>query len=193
MKIFLTIGAFLLSVSLSFAQKLPGNFTCQDLIESADGKVSRTTDGGRTYVPIKVPRPGDAAGYSMLTYTTLQCRRLSSGEISLSEFDTLNAEKARQLQNDRQKTAIERRNIENQERALRNQEQAIQNQRNAAAIQAQQAEAARLQEAAQHRELIHQQQIQQRAQQQQLERIRQEQARPRSFSCFGGGNYIHCN
>jgi hypothetical protein len=70
----LTIVALLLSVSISFAQTLPGNFTCQDLMDSADGKVSRTTDGGRTYVPINVPRPRDATGYAMLTYTILQCR-----------------------------------------------------------------------------------------------------------------------
>jgi hypothetical protein len=189
----LALIALMLSASLSFAQRLPGNFTCQDLIDHADGKVSRSTDGGQTYVPINVPRPRSASGHAMLTYSSLQCRRLARGEISVSEFDALNAEKALQLKNEDHKLQIEKQNADNQEKALRNQERAIQNQRKAAAMQALQAEAARRQQAAQHRELMRQQQIQQKIQQQQLEQIRQEQARPKSFNCYGSANYIHCN
>ena len=37
--------------SIALAQKLPGNFTCQDLIDTADGKASRSnaTEGTLTF------------------------------------------------------------------------------------------------------------------------------------------------
>ena len=193
----------LLVPSTTFAQKLPGKFTCQDLIDTADGKVSRSTDGGRTYVPINVPRPRDAFGEALLAHDTYLCRRLVGGEITVAEFDALHAEKMHHLRNEQQKILVERKQLENQQRALQNQERALQNQkaaiqtqreailvqRQTAAIEALQAEAARQQQERQHQEQMQQQQIQQ----QQLEQIRQEQARPKSLSCFGGGGVIHCN
>jgi hypothetical protein len=41
--------------NLSWAQKLPHGLTCQDLLDIDSGKLSRTVDGGNTYVPIKRP------------------------------------------------------------------------------------------------------------------------------------------
>jgi hypothetical protein len=212
LKIVLMLG--LLLPTMAFGQKLPGNFTCQDLIDSAEGKVSRTNDGGVTYVPINVPRPRDAFGQALLTHDTYLCRRLVRGEIGATEFDALHAEKAHQMNGDRHKALVDRKNLENQERVIQNQRAIIQNQqratqtqqeavqvqregvqvqRDAAVIQALQAEAWRQQQDAQHQELMRQQRVQQQMQQRQLEQIRQEQSRPRSVTCFGGGNYIHCN
>ena len=193
----------LLVPSTILAQKLPGDFTCQDLIDVADGKLSRSTDGGRAFVPIKVPRPRDAFGEALLAHETYLCRRLVGGEITVAEFDALHAEKVHQLRGEQQKILAERKQLENQQSALQNQQKALQNQeralqnqnaaiqtqreaiqvqRQTAVIQALQAEAAR-----------QQRERQQQIQQQQLEQIRQEQARPKSFSCFGGGNFIRCN
>jgi hypothetical protein len=197
----------LLLPSVVFGQKLPRNFTCQDLIDSADGKASRSNDGGRTYVPINAPRPRDNFGQALLDHDTYFCRKLQRGEIDVNEFDARHAEKVHQLSLEREKALAHRRALENQERALRNQEQALQNQEQAIqtqkeAVQVQrqsviihtlQAEAARRQQAIQHQEMLRQQQIHQQIQQQQLEQIRQELARPKSLSCFGGGSYIHCN
>jgi len=193
----------LLAPSIAFGQKLPGNFTCQDLIDVADGRASRSTDGGRTYVPINVPRPRDAFGQALLAHDTYLCRRLARGEITVAEFDALHAEKMHQLGGERNKVLVERKQMENQQRALQNQQQVIRNQqaeiqtqreavqvqRQTAVIQALQAEAARQQQEHQHQERMQQQQIQQ----QQLEQIRQEQARPKPLSCFGGGGAIYCN
>ena len=110
----------LLVPSTTLAQKLLGNFTCQDLIDAAGGRASHSTDGGRTYVPINVPRPRDAFGQSLLAHDTYLCRRLARGEITGSEFDALHAEKMHQLGGERQKVLMERKVLENQERALQN-------------------------------------------------------------------------
>jgi hypothetical protein len=188
--------------SLSLAQKL-GGFTCQDLIETSEGKLSRSTDGGGSYFPIKKPQPKNAFGAALLSHDTQLCYRLSRGEITVDQFNALHDEKFHQLQGEREKVLVERKQLENQQQVIRNQQAAIQTQREAvqvqregvhvqrqtAVIQAVQAEAARQQAERQHQERIQQQQIQQ----QQLEQIRQEQARPKTLSCFGGGGAIHCN
>ena len=128
MKILLLLS--ILSIpNLSLAQNLPNNLTCQDLIEVADGKLSRTPDGGRTYVPINRPQPKDAFGQALLSYDTYQCRRLSRGEITVDQFNALHAEKMLQLGGERNKVLMERKNLENQERALQNQQRALQNQK----------------------------------------------------------------
>jgi hypothetical protein len=189
--------------NLSLAQKLPAGFTCQDLIETSEGKLSRSTDGGQTYIPIKKPQPKDAIGAALLSHDTQLCYRLSRGEITVDQFNALHDEKVHQLQGERERVLVERKKLENQQQAIRNQQAAIQTQREAvqvqregvyvqrqtAVIQAVQAEASRQQAERQHQERIQQQQIQQ----QQLEQIRQEQARPKTFSCFGGGGAIYCN
>ena len=72
--------------SIGFAQKLPGNFNCQDLIDAANGKLSRSTDGGITYVPINVPQPKDAFDQAMLSHDTHLCHRLAREEITVDEF-----------------------------------------------------------------------------------------------------------
>ncbi len=184
MKRFLIL-AVLVIPCVAFAQKLPPGFTCQDLIDTSEGKVSRSTDGGRTYFPIKKPQPKNAFGAALLSHDTQLCYRLSRGEITIDQFNALHDEKDHQLRGEIEKVLVERKNLENQQQTIRNQQAAIQTQREAvhvqrqtAVIQVLQAEAARQQ---------------QERQQQQLEQIRQEQARPKSFSCFGGGNFIQCN
>ena len=179
----------LLFPSVLFAQRLPGNFTCQDLIDVANGKLSRSPDGERTYVPINRPQPKDAFGQALLSYDTYQCQRLSRGEITVEQFNALHAEKMHQLGAERNKVLMERKNLENQEKALQTQKEAVQLQRRIAVIQARQAEAARQQQERQHQDWMRQQQIQQ----QQLEQIRQEESRPKTLTCFGGGGYIQCN
>lgn len=171
------------------AQKLPGKFTCRDLVDVADGKLSRSMDEGKTYVPINVPRPRDAFSQTLLAHDTYQCQRLLRGEITAAEFDALRAEKIHQLNGERRKAFMEQKQLEIQQQALQNQQRALQVQRQSAAIQALQAEAARRQQERHHQDWMRQQQIQQ----QQLEQIRQEQAQPRSFSCYRSGNAIHCN
>jgi hypothetical protein len=193
--------------SLSLAQKLPNNLTCQDLIDVSNRRLSRSTDGGRTYVPINRPQPTDAFGQALLSHDTYLCSRLSRGEITVGEFNALHDEKELQLRVERAKVLADRQKLLNDQKALENQQNAVQVQRQTAVIQALQAEAARQQQEAQHQDWMRQQAIQQQQQerqhrqlmqqqqiqQQQLEQIRQEQARPKSFSCFGGGNFIQCN
>ena len=113
----IVIFVVLLAPTIGFGQKLPGNFTCQDLIDTADGKLSRSTDGGRTYVPINAPRPRDAFGQTLLAHDTYQCRRLARGEITAADFDALRAEKMHQLNGERNKVLVERKQLENQQRA----------------------------------------------------------------------------
>ena len=171
---------------LSLAQKLPPGFTCQDLIDTSEGKLSRSTDGGRTYVPIKTPRTSDPFGAALLSHDTHLCYRLSRGEITVDQFNALHDEKFHQLRGEMAKAIAEQKNLENQQKAVQNQAAAIELQRKATIIQAVQAEAARQQQERQHQERMRQQQIQQ----QQLEQIRQEQARPKTLTCFGGGGFI---
>jgi len=185
---------------LSLAQKLPPGFTCQDLIDTSEGKLSRSTDGGRTYVPIKTPRTSDPFGAALLSHDTHLCYRLSRGEITVDQFNALHGEKFIELQGERAKAIAQRKSLENQQKAVQNQAAAIELQRKATIIQAVQAEAARQQQERQHQERMQQQQIQQQEimqqqqiQQQQLEQIRQEQARPKTITCFGGGGFIQCN
>jgi hypothetical protein len=198
------IGFFVLCFSsLSLAQNLPRNSTCQDLVDASNGKLSRTTDGGKTYVPVNMPHPTDTFGQALLSNDTYLCQRLSRKEISVEEFNALHGEKVHQLQverarllADRQRLLMEQKNLQNQERALQNQRAAIQTQKEAirtqqqaARIQAVQAEMSRRQQEAHHQELMQQQRIQL----QQLEQIRQEQAQPKTLTCFGSGGYIQCN
>ena len=146
----------LLAPAVTFAQKLPGHFTCRDLIDSSNGKLSHTDDGGRAYVPINVPRPRDAFGQALLAHDTYLCRRFARGEISVSEFDVLHAEKVQQINRERHKAVVGRKNWENQERTIQNQRamqtqqetvqvqrEAVQVQRNAAVIQVRRVETPR--------------------------------------------------
>ena len=182
----LTMLAALSLPGLSLAQKLPPGFTCQDLIDTSEGKLSRSKDGGRTYVPIKKPRASDAFGAALLSHDTHLCYRLSRGEITVDQFNALHDEKFHQLRGERAKAIAEQKSLENQQKAVQNQAAAIELQRKATIIQAVQAEAARQQQERQHQDRMRQQQIQQ----QQLEQIRQEQARPKTLTCFGGGGFI---
>src|SRR5918999_2607906 len=54
--------------SSSWAQKLPHDFTCQELLDVDSGNLSRTTDGGKTYVPIRRPQPKDPFSKALLSY-----------------------------------------------------------------------------------------------------------------------------
>jgi len=95
---------FILSLSsLSFAQKLPRNLSCQDLIDTANGILSRSTDGGRTYVPINRPRPKGAFGRVLLSHATNLCHRLSRGEITVEGFNALYDENVHQLRLERER------------------------------------------------------------------------------------------
>jgi hypothetical protein len=191
---FLTAAFVLGWLSMATAQKLPGNLTCQDLIDVASGKASRSNDGGKTYVPINKPQLRDAFDQALLSHDTFLCKRLSRGEITVDEFNALHNEKAHQLRDEKHQALVERQKLENQQRALQNQEATIQAQREAARLQAVQAEVSRRQQQIQHQQLIQQERIQQ----QQLEQIRQQQQiqiqqQRQGFTCFGSGNMIHCN
>jgi hypothetical protein len=101
------IGLPLMIANVAFAQTFPGNVTCQDLLDIANGHLSRSTDGGRTYIPIKQPQPRDDLEKALIDYDTYLCRRISKREITAEQFHTLRAEKSQQLQAERQ-NALER-------------------------------------------------------------------------------------
>lgn len=205
MKILLLLAVVLIP-SLSSAQRLPNNFTCQDLIEISAGKLSRSTDGGKTYVPINRPQPKNSFGQALLSYDTQLCHRLSQGEITVADFNALHDEKVRQLETERAAALADRQKLLIEQKRLETQQRSLEVQRQTTVIQTLQAENFRRQQEAQHQERmeqersrqqqldqIRQQQSQQsQIQQQQLEQIRQEQLRPKTLSCFGGDGYIHC-
>ncbi len=205
MKILLVLAVVLIP-SLSAAQKLPNNFTCQDLIDTSNGKLSRSTAGGKTYVPINRPQPKDPFGQALLSYDTQLCHRLSQGELTVADFNALHDEKVRQLGTERAAALAEREKLLIEQKKLENQQRALEVQRQTTVIQTLQAEISRRQQEAQHQERMEQERIRQQQieqirqqqsqqmqiQQQQLEQIRQEQLRPKTLSCFGGGGYIHC-
>lgn len=188
----------LASLQLTFAQKLPQNLTCQDLIDVAAGKMSRSTDGGLTYVPVKRPYATDPFAQNLLAHDTQLCQQLSRGGITLDEFNTSHNEKMYKLNldrnkvmSDRQKALADQKVLENQGQALQNQQRALENQQSSINIQQQavdaqrratweasrQAEITRKQQANQHQQLMEQQQQSQR----------------RSITCFGGGSFVQCN
>lgn len=87
-----------------YGQNLPNGFKCEDLINFANGTVSpnRGTSG-----PVRKPNPKDAYGASLLAYDIELCRRLERKEITVKEFNFLQAEKVRQLTSEKQKAAVE--------------------------------------------------------------------------------------
>src|SRR5436190_23880355 len=103
---------FVLSLpNFSLAQNLPDNVTCQDLIDLSNGRLSRITDGGNTYVPIRAPQPKDAFGAALISHDTYLCQRLSRCEISVAEFTAIHDKKTIQLKVDRVKVLTDRTKI----------------------------------------------------------------------------------
>jgi hypothetical protein len=168
--------------TLSWAQKLPNGFTCQDLLDIDSGKLSRTVDGGNTYVPIRRPQFKDPFGKAMLAFDTSLCHRLSRGEITVDQFDAMHAEKAHQLGGQRAGFLTDQKRLQLQQKAVQNQGAAIRS-------QAIQSELSRRQREAHHQDNLEQGRIQQ----DQLEQIRQGVSQPKTLTCFGSGNFIHCN
>jgi hypothetical protein len=101
------IGLPLMMANVAFAQNFPRNVTCQDLLDIANGRLSRSTDGGRTYIPVKQPQPRDDLEKALIDYDTQLCQRISKREITAEQFHKLRAEKSQQLQAERQR-ALER-------------------------------------------------------------------------------------
>jgi hypothetical protein len=134
--------SLVLNSSAILAQNLPQNLTCQDLIDTAAGKSSRSIDGGRTFVPIKRPQTNDQFDQALLTHDTQLCQRLTRGEITLDNFNTSHNDKLYQLQLDRDKAILERnkalaeqKTLENQATALENQQRALQHQQQSIVVQ----------------------------------------------------------
>jgi hypothetical protein len=90
----------LLSPGLAVAQNLPNGFHCEDLIDFANGKASpnRSASG-----PARKPNPKDKYGAALLAYDIQLCRRLKRKEITVAQFNVLQAEKLRQLTSEKQK------------------------------------------------------------------------------------------
>lgn len=124
---------------LGVAQQLPRNLSCQDLLDTASGRLSRSNDGGKTYVPIPRPRPVDIFGQVLLSYDTALCGRLSRREISVDEFNALHAAMVQGLSVERQKLTAELARLR-QEQERERQRQALERQRLATQQQAIQAQ-----------------------------------------------------
>lgn len=165
----IVVAFLLLFVAVpSPGQDLGEGITCQDLIDTAAGKVSRSVDGGKTYVPIRTPRPNHRHGAELLARDTLECQRLQKGEISLGQFTADRVERLNRLRDERRREVIDRANfdaqkrqLENQQRALGNQERGVQAQREGLELQRQdmeertrQAEISREQQQIQHEERL---------------------------------------
>jgi hypothetical protein len=168
--------------NLSWAQKLPHGFTCQDLLDIDSGKLSRTVDGGNTYVPIKRPQVRDQYSKALLAFDTSLCYRLSRGEITVDQFDAMHAEKMYQIGGQKAQFVIEQKRLQLQQKTVQNQRAVIRQREN------------HHQQTMQQRENHHQDSLEQgRIQQNQLEDIRQGVSQPKTLTCFGSGNFIHCN
>lgn len=178
---------------------------CQNLVDINSGKVSRSDDGGQTYVPIPQPRPANAFEQAFISYSTTVCKRFARGEISADEVDALLREKAQEIGTDKQKAitelqklAIEQGKLEAQRKAAEAQRQAVEVQRQA--IQGQREAAQRQLEMQRQQQVLQllqaaeqQRQMQELIRQQELNRQQQLQQQQRSFSCSRVGAFITCN
>jgi hypothetical protein len=156
------------------------------LLDIDSGKLSRTVDGGNTYVPIRRPIPKDPFGKALLAFDTSLCHRLSRGEITVDQFDAMHAEKVHQLGGQRAGFITDQKRLQLEQKAVQNQGVAIQAQREGTRSQAIQSQLSR-----QQREVHHQERMQQRENHHQDNLIQQSQ--PKTLTCFGTGNMIHCN
>src|SRR5262245_46257027 len=129
----------LLVPGLSLAQNLPNEFTCEDLIDYTNGKVSSAR---------KQPQPKNQYDRALLEYDVQLCRRLQRKEITVAEFNSMQATKLRELTEAKRKAEAERDPINRQLNVLNEQRQqeaaaAARAQREAARIQAERAKAQR--------------------------------------------------
>jgi cation transport regulator ChaC len=107
---------------------------------------------------------------------------LSRGEITVDQFDAMHAEKVYQIGGQKAQFVTDQKRLQLQQKAVQNQGAAIRQRAN------------HHQQTMQQRENHHQDSLEQgRIQQNQLENIRQEVSQPKTLTCFGSGNFIHCN
>lgn len=179
---------------------------CQNLADIDNGKLSRSYDGGKTYVPIQQPRSTNAFDQAFISYSTTACKRYLRGEISLDELKALLNNRSQEIEADRQKGITERQRLAIEQEKLNAERQAVEVQRRAAeaqqqAIQAQRETAQRQLEMQRQQQVLQLLQLEQQRQQaaeqqrqmQELMRQQQLQQQQRSFSCSRVGAFITCN
>ena len=84
---------FLFLPSLISAQNLPNGFKCEDLINFANGRLPPNA---------RKPQPKDQYGAALLAYDIQMCGRLQRREITVDQFNALQAAKLRELTNEKQ-------------------------------------------------------------------------------------------
>jgi hypothetical protein len=109
--------AFTILDEAAIAQTLPGNVSCRDLLDIASGRLSRSIDGGRTYIAIKTPQPRDPFEKALMDYDTHLCHRAAKREINSHQFNALHEEKSRHLEAERQKSLAQQRKLEFERKA----------------------------------------------------------------------------
>ena len=96
MEIAILLFALFLPAS-GFGQLLSEGLTGQDLVDAADGRLSRSTDNGRSFVPVRRPNPRDKSAKILVDYDAELCRKLARSEITARQVTELHNQKSSRL------------------------------------------------------------------------------------------------